>query len=52
MKKIIIEHIPNNENEAEVLRQIANDIEAGYTNGLVGCTTIEWSIEKQRSKMK
>lgn len=52
MKKIIITDIPNNENEAEVLRQIANDIEAGYTNGLVGCTTIEWSIEKQRSKMK
>lgn len=48
MKKIIITDIPNDENEAEVLRQIANDIEAGYTNGLVGCTTIEWSIEKQK----
>ncbi len=48
MKKIIITNIPNKENEAEVLRQIADDIEAGYTNGLVGCTTIEWSIEKTK----
>ena len=47
MKKIIVTNIPNKENEAEVLRQIANDIEAGYTNGLVGCTTIEWSLEKE-----
>ena len=48
MKKIIVTNIPNKENEAEVLRQIADDIEAGYTNGLVGCTTIEWLIEKER----
>ena len=48
MKEIIVTNIPNKENEAEVLRQIADDIEAGYTNGLVGCTTIEWSIEKER----
>jgi len=46
-KAIKIWGIGENDNEADILRYVASQVEEGYTNGLVGATTIEWSMEEK-----
>ena len=46
-KTITISGIGQDDNEADILRYVASQVEEGYTNGLVGSTTIEWSMEEK-----
>lgn len=46
-KAIKIWGIGENDDEASILREVANSIEEGYTNGLVGCSTVEWEVEEK-----
>lgn len=46
--KIIIENIdPSDGSLEEALREVANKIEEGYTNGIIGYSNANWYIETE-----
>lgn len=47
MKKVVIENIDEEDGIAEALREVAEKIEEGYTNGVVGWSGATWYIEEE-----
>ena len=46
MARIIIEDLENDRCEiAEALRILADDIETGYTSGIIGWSSANWALE-------
>lgn len=44
---IVIEGIDEEDGLAEALREVAEKIEQGYTNGIVGYSSASWRIEEE-----